>query len=281
MSAAITDTPRHTQRPSIIGSDAKRFFELTYTLAVTEFKLRFYGSVLGYAWTLARPFLFFGVVYFVFTEIVGLDKNVPNYGVYILFAMVLFQFFTEIVSNCVTSLVDRENLLRKIRFPRLVIPVSVVLTALFNLTMTLVAVFIFAVISGVYPRWSWFELPVIIGLLSLFATGLGLLLSALFVRYRDIQPIWDVTAQILFYASPVIYVSTFVPQTYQHPYHANPVAASLGEMRHAMVDPTAPHAWALIGGGWRLLIPLGIVAASVVIGGLVFRREAPRIAENL
>jgi ABC-2 type transport system permease protein len=281
MSAAITDAPRQTQRPSIIGSDATRFFELTYTLAVTEFKLRFYGSVLGYAWTLARPFLFFGVVYFVFTEIVGLDKNVPNYGVYILFAMVLFQFFTEIVGSCVTSLVDRENLLRKIRFPRLVIPMSVVLTALFNLTMTLVAVFIFAVISGVYPRWSWFELPVIIGLLALFATGLGLLLSALFVRYRDIQPIWDVTAQILFYASPIIYVSTFVPQTYQHPYHANPVAASLGEMRHAMVDPTAPHAWNLIGGTWRLLIPLGIVAASVVIGGLVFRREAPRIAEYL
>ena len=281
MNAALTDTPSHTQRPSVIGSDSKRFFELTWILAVTEFKLRFYGSVLGYAWTLARPFLFFGVVYFVFTEIVGLDKNVPNYGVYILLAMVLFQFFTEIVGNCVTSLVVRENLLRKIRFPRLVIPLAVVLTALFNLGMTLLAVFIFAVISGVYPTWSWFELPLLVAILALFGTGLGLLLSALYVRFRDIQPIWDVTAQLLFYASPIIYVSTFVPQTYQHPYHANPIAAVLGEMRHAIVDPTAPHAWDLIGGAPRLAIPAAIVVLSLVLGGWVFRREAPRIAENL
>ncbi len=129
----------------------QRFWNLTWTLAVTDFKLRFYGSVLGYVWTLARPFLFFGVIYFVFTEIVGLDKNVPNYGVYILFALVLFQFFAEATGNCVNALVTRESMLRKMRFPRLVIPLAVVLTALFNLGMTLIAVFIFAIASGVYP----------------------------------------------------------------------------------------------------------------------------------
>jgi ABC-2 type transport system permease protein len=281
MSAALTDSRSHTQRPSIVGSDAKRFFELTWMLAVTEWKLRFYGSVLGYVWTLARPFLFFGVVYFVFTEIVGLDKNVPNYGVYILFAMVLFQFFTEIVGTSVPALVARENLLRKVRFPRLVIPLSIVLTALFNLGMTLVAVFIFAVISGVYPKWSWFELPLLVATLAAFGAGLGLMLSALYVRYRDVQPIWDVAAQLLFYASPVIYVSTFVPQAYGHPYHANPIAAVLGEMRYAIVDPTAPRAWELIGSVPRLLIPIGLVLLSLVAGGWIFRREAPRIAENL
>jgi ABC-2 type transport system permease protein len=269
------------QRPYVLGSDLRRFWSLTWTLAATDFKLRFYGSVLGYVWTLARPFLFFGVIYFVFTEIIGLDKNVPNYGVYILFALVLFQFFSEATSNCVNSLVTRESLLRKMRFPRLVIPLAVVLTALFNLGMTLVAAIIFAVASGVYPTWGWLELPLIVAILTLFATGIGLLLSALFVRYRDVQPIWDVATQMLFYASPVLYVTTMVPESYQQAYLANPIAALLAEMRTAVVDPGARHAWEAIGGAERLLVPAGIVLAVCLLGAWVFRREAPRIAENL
>jgi ABC-2 type transport system permease protein len=269
------------QKPSVLGTDAKRFWNLTWTLAVTDYKLRFYGSVLGYAWSLARPFLFFGVIYFVFTEIVGLDKNVPNYGVYILFALVLFQFWAEAVGNCVNSLVVRESMLRKMRFPRLVIPCAVVLTALFNLVMTLVAVFIFAIASGVYPMWTWLELPLIVAILGAFAIGLGLLLSSLFVRYRDVQPIWDVVSQMLFYASPVLYVATMVPETYQRAYLANPLASLLTEMRAAVVDPGARHVWDAIGSAERLLIPAAIIVVAIVLGWIVFRREAPRIAENL
>ena len=280
MSAAAADVSTH-QRPSILGTDARRFWNLAWTLAVTDFKLRFYGSVLGYVWTLARPFLFFGVIYFVFTEIVGLDKNVPNYGVYILFALVLFQFFGEATGNCVAALVTRENLLRKMRFPRLVIPVSVVMTALFNLGMTLIAVFIFAIFSGVYPAFSWLELPVLIALLAIFSLGVGMLLSALFVRYRDVQPIWEVFSQMLFYASPVLYVATMVPETYQRAYLANPISATLTEMRAAVVDPGARHAWDAIGDPIRILIPLGIVAFTFALGLWVFKREAPRFAENL
>jgi ABC-2 type transport system permease protein len=279
---ALTDTrPAEHQRPSILGTDARRFFNLMWTLAVTDYKLRFYGSVLGYVWTLARPFLFFGVIYFVFTEIVGLDKNVPNYGVYILFALVLFQFFGEATGGCVSSLVVRESMLRKMRFPRLVIPLSVVLTALFNLGMTLIAVFIFAIASGVYPRWGWLELPVIIALLTVFATGVGLLLGSLFVRYRDVQPIWEVISQLLFYASPILYVATMVPESYQRAYLVNPVAALLTEMRHAIPDPGARHVWESIGGAERLLIPGAIVFGVLALGLWVFKREAPRIAENL
>jgi ABC-2 type transport system permease protein len=277
----VSVSTAHHQRPSLLGSDASRFWNLVFTLAVTDFKLKYYGSVLGYVWTLARPFLFFGVIYFVFTEIVGLDKNVPNYGVYILFALVLFQFFGEVTGNCLGSLVARESMLRKMRFPRLVIPLSVVLTALFNLGMTLVAVFIFAIASGVTPTWGWLELPVIIVLLTIFATGCGLVLSALFVRYRDVQPIWDVTSQVLFYASPILYVATMVPESYQRAYLANPISALLTQMRHAVVDPTARPVWDAIGGAERLLVPGGIVVAVFVLGLWVFTREAPRIAENL
>lgn len=259
----------------------RRSLALAWTLALTDWKLRFYGSVLGAVWTLARPFAFFGVIYFVFTDIIGLDASVKNYGVYILLGMVLFQFFAEIASNSVTSLVSRENLLRKMYFPPLVIPMAVGITAALNLGMTLVAVFIFVFANGIFPDWSWLQLPVIIALLTIFALGVGMLLSSLYVRYRDVQPIWEVTAQLLFYASPILYVATLVPESYQRVYLCNPIAALLTQMRHAVVDPTAPSLTVAMGADWRVLIPLGIVFGTFALGYLVFRRESPRIAENL
>jgi ABC-2 type transport system permease protein len=268
------------QRPYVLGSDLQRVWQLTWTLAATEFKLRFYGSVLGYAWTLARPFLFFGVIYLVFSGVAGLDANVENYGVYILFGLVLFQFFGETTGQCVRCLVAREGLLRKMRFPRLVIPLSVVLTAIFNLGGTLVAALIFAIAAGVYPTWSWLELPVIIVLVGAFATGIGLMLSALFVRYRDVAPIWEVASQMLFYVSPILYVTTLVPEQYRDWYLLNPLAVLLTEMRAAIVDPSAPHPWDLAS-PITIVVAAAIGFAAVALGIFLFTRQAPRIAEDL
>lgn len=167
------------------------------------------------------------------------------------------------------------------RFPRLVIPLSVTLGALFELALTLAAVFVFLPLSGVYPAWGWLQLIPLIAILTLFGTGLGLLLSVLFVRFRDIRPIWDVAGQMLFYASPVLYVATMVPEEYQRPYLANPIAALLTQMRHAVIDPGARTAAEAIGGGARLLIPAGIVVGVCALGVWAFSREAPRVAENL
>jgi ABC-2 type transport system permease protein len=263
-----------------IGRDPQRFWQLTWTLAATDFKLRFYGSALGYLWTLVRPFLFFLVIYFVFSEIAGLDANVENYGVYILFGLVLFQFFSEATSNSVQCLVVRENMLRKMRFPRLVIPLAVILNAVLNLSGTLLAVFIVAIAAGVFPTWSWVELPFLILVVGAFATGVGLLLSALFVRYRDVQPIWEVVSQMLFYASPVLYVATLVPAQYHDAYFVNPLAVILTEMRAAVVDPGAQHVWELASTASLAGAAL-IVVVAIALGILVFNRKAPRIAEEL
>ena len=269
------------QRPQLLGDDARRLWNLTWILAVTDWKLRFYGSFLGYLWTLARPFAFFGVIYVVFTEIAEIGADIPNYGVYVLFSMVLFQFFGEATGSAVNSLVARENLLRKMRFPRLVIPLATVLTALMNLGMTLLAVFLFAIGSGVYPDWGWLELLPLIAVLAALATGTGMLLATLFVRYRDVQPVWEVATQILFYASPILYVATMVPDDFRQAYLFNPIATILTQVRHAVVDPGAPTAAELIGGAGWLLVPLAITALVLALGGWFFSREAPRIAENL
>ena len=269
------------QRPEVFGSDWGRFWSLVWTLAFTDWKLRFYGSVLGAAWTLARPFAFFGVLYVVFVEIAKLGEGIPHFPAYILVSMMLFLFWNEIVTGCVQCLVQRENLLRKIRFPRLVIPLSVALTALMNLGMTLLAVLPFLLITGVDPRLGWLALIPIIVLLFAFGLGLGLLLAALFVRFRDIAPIWDVASQMLFYLSPVLYVAVGdqIPSDWLQIYLCNPIASLFTEVRHSVMDPQAAGMFEAM--GVKLLIPTAIVASTMVLGVWVFNREAPRVAENL
>jgi ABC-2 type transport system permease protein len=279
VSAHAQQVRRHA--PSAFGDDLRRFFNLTLTLAATDFKLRYFGSALGYLWSLMRPLMLFGVLYLVFTKVVKLGGEVKHYPVYLLGSIMLWTYFAEATSNSVTSLVGRENLLRKMRFPRLVIPLSVSLTALFNLAMNMIAVFVFVFLNGIQPRVSWLWIPVLVLFLAILATGVAMTLSALYVRFRDIAPIWDVMLQIGFYASPILYVITKLPNSVEREGAASPIAVVMTQMRHALIDPRAPTAAAAIGGSVRLLIPIGLVAAIFALGVWVFHREAPRIAENL
>jgi ABC-2 type transport system permease protein len=180
---------------------------------------------------------------------------------------------------------NREALVRKIEFPRLVIPLTVVLVAYFDLLLNFVAVFVFALANGVEPRASWFELPVLLIALGVLATGCGMLVSALYVRYRDVQPIWEVFLQIFFYASPILYPIELVAakggEDVQHAMMLNPLAAILQQIRHAVIDPNAMSAAEAAGGWERLLIPAGIIVGVFALGYWVFNREAPRIAEEL
>lgn len=276
---AAAETRRHA--PSAFGDDLRRFWNLTLTLAATDFKVRYFGSVLGYLWSLMRPLLFFGVLYVVFTHALKVGKNVPHYPVYLLSSIIMWTFFLETTSGSVQCLLTREGLLRKMRFPRLVIPLSVALTASFNFAMNFIVVLTFALASGVDVRAAWLELLPLGLLLATLAVGIGMLLSVLYVRFRDIQPIWDVAAQMLFYGSPILYVAA----TYQQFEHAvvtlNPIAAILTQMRHAFIDAGAPTAAAAAGGAARLAISLAIIAATFALGLWFFNREAPRIAENL
>ncbi len=272
---------RPIRGPSALGGDLRRFLHLTWTLAVTDFKLRFFGSVLGYLWQLLRPLMLFGVLLLVFTQFVRLS-GINRYSVVLLQDIVIFTFFADATVGSVASLVDRENLVRKIHFPRMVVPLSVVLTAYFNFLLNLLVVIVFALASGVEPRISWLELPLLLVFLGLFVIGIAMLLSSLYVRFRDVQPIWDVVAQALFYASPVIYVIEKIPQpAWKHIVMCNPVATVLTQARRAMIDPHAPSAAYAIGGYARLAIPIGIVIGIFVVGFWVFNREAPRIAESL
>jgi ABC-2 type transport system permease protein len=276
----VTATP--IAGPSALGGSRRRFAYLAATLALTDFKLRFFGSALGYLWQLVRPLLLFGVLYFVFTRFVKIGGAVTFYPVVLLANIVLYQFFAD-GTGAVDSLVERESLVRKIQFPRAAVPVAVVLTASFNLLLNLLVVLAFALASCVTPTWRWLQAPLLVGALALLVIGLAMLLSALFVRYRDVKPIWEVVVQLAFYATPVIYaIETIdIDATVKQVLMLSPLAAILQQFRHAVIDPSHPSAAEAIGGEARLLIPLGLIALIAVVGFYYFDRKAPRIAEEL
>ena len=280
---------RPIRGPRALTDDWGRFRHLTYNIAVTQWKLRFFGSALGYVWQLVRPLLLFTVLYIFFTQIghvgIGQGPSAKFYGTQLLGSIVLYTFFLEATMGSVRSVLDNETLVRKIQFPRLVIPLSVVLLALFNLSLNLVVVLIFALIQGVRPMLTWLELPLIIGMLAVLATGVAMLLSALFVYFRDVQPIWEVLSQVIFYSSPVIIpVSEVVHKlssTFVHIYMLNPLAVVFQQFRHAMVTNASPSAGQVLGSWAALGGALAIVVAIFIIGFTVFNRAAARIAENL
>jgi ABC-2 type transport system permease protein len=277
--------------PRALTDDWSRFWHLTFNIARNEWKLRFFGSALGYFWQLIRPLLLFGVLYVFFTVIahIGAGEGASGryYGSQLLGSIVLFTFFGEATGGAVRCVVDQEALVRKIQFPRMVIPLSVVLLSLFNLSLNLIVVMIFATIQGVRPMLSWLELPVIVAMLVILATGLAMLLSSLFVYFRDMQPIWEVITQILFYASPVIIPLETVEQKLGgtpaliHLYMSSPIATVLQQFRHAIINHAAQGPTVALGGHLELLAPVGITVAVFLVGLVVFNRIAPSVAEDI
>jgi ABC-2 type transport system permease protein len=182
----------------------------------------------------------------------------------------------------VRAVLDRENLVRKIHFPRIVIPVAVTMTGLLNLAVNLIAVVVFMILAGVPWTVRFLEFIPLLGFLVVFAFGLAMLLSALFVRYRDIQPIWEVVTMAAFYATPIIYTLEVVKIDWARQLIMfNPLAVVIQQTRHALFDPSVPSAKDAIGGVTHLLVPIAIVLGTAVVGFWYFNRAAPHVAEEL
>lgn len=283
MSAAATPARLEPVRgPSALGGGRRRFFELLWLISLTEFKRTYFGTVLGYVWSLLRPLLLFAVLLFVFTKIFRIGSGVPNYPVLLLMNIVLYGFFQESTTAGVTSVVANEGIVRKTQFPRLVIPLSTMVTGLMNLGLNLIAVFIFVLAYGVDAQWTWLLVPVVIAPLALLTASVAMLLSALYVRFRDVLIIWTVLATMLFYGSPVLYpINVPTTEGFRALLMANPIAVILEQARVWIIDPNAPSPAEAAGGAVRLLIPLAIFIAVCFLGWRVFTRQAPKIAEAL
>jgi len=267
---------REVPGPSALGGGWRRSLDLLYLMAVTEFKRTYFGTVLGYLWSLCRPLMLFGVMLVVFTHLLRFS-TVVHYPVLLLMNIVLFGFFQEATNAAVPSIVSNEGIVRKTQFPRLVIPLSVVLTSLFNLALNLTVVFAFVLGFGITPRWTWLLLPLLILILLVFSTAVAMILSSLYPRFRDVMIIWSVVSTTLFYASPVLYPLQKLSGPTQTVVALNPLTPILELARRWLIDPAAP----VSGGTLRIAVPVFVYAAVVAAAVWIFRREAPRIAEAL
>lgn len=251
-------------------------------LVRTDFKLRYQGSVLGYAWSLLRPLLLFLILYIVFVKFLKLGAGVPHFPVYLLLGIVIWNFFNEMTVQSLGSIVGRGDLIRKIRIPRWMIVFSSSISALINFFLNLIVVAFFMIINHVDISGTILLLPLLFLEVYLFSLGLSLFLSAMFVKFRDINYIWEVILQAGFYLTPILYpLSRITNLTLQKIILINPLAQTIQDARYVAVTKQAITPYSLFEGGWYKFIPFVIVIV-VLVGGLAyFRRESKYFAENI
>ncbi|MFL5822909.1 MAG: ABC transporter permease [Solirubrobacteraceae bacterium] len=273
---------RDVPGPSALGGGSRRSWELLYVIAVTDFKRAYFGTALGYLWSLMRPLLTFGVLLVVFTHVFHFNSKVAHYPVFLLLNVVLFGFFQEATLGAVGSIVGHEAVVRKTQFPRLVIPLAVVFTTLFNFTLSLGVAFVFVLGFGLSPAPSWLLLVPVLLALFVLTSAVSMILSVLYPRFRDVSIIWGVFAMALFYATPVLYPLSAPSATLRDIIALNPLTPLFCVVQRAITDPQAPlPGSAAAGGPVRLAISIGLYVATCVLAVVIFRREAPRIAEAL
>lgn len=251
-------------------------------LVATDFKLRYQGSVLGYAWSLLRPLFLFVILYVVFVKFLKVGKGIPHFPIYLLLGIVIWNFFLEMTTQSLGSIVARGDLIRKIRIPRWIIVVSSSLSALINLALNLLVVAVFLVINHVDLLKTTIYLPLILLEMYLLALGVSFFLSAAYVKFRDINYIWEVCLQAGFYMTPILYPITLITNlTLQKLIMLSPVAQSIQAARWAVVSNSTATTYSVFEGGWYAYIPHIIVLVVLIIGVLYFKKESKFFAENI
>lgn len=246
----------------------------------TDFKVRYQGSALGYMWSLLKPLFLFAILYVVFTYIIPLGKGVEHFPVYLLTGIVLWNFFTEATMIGASSVVARGDLIRKISIPRYLVVIASSMSALINLCLSLLVVFVFAMLNGITPSFHWLLIIPLVIELFVFSLGISFLLSAAYVRFRDITYIWEIFLQAGFYASAIIYPLTLVPAEYHKWFFLNPMVQIIQDARFAIATDTSITIWSTIH-STVALIPFVIIAAVAVIGGLYFKSRSKFFAEDI
>ncbi|BBA92861.1 ABC transporter permease [Streptococcus ruminantium] len=251
----------------------------------TDFKLRYQGSLIGHLWSILKPFMMFTIMYLVFVRFLKFDDGTPHYAVSLLLGMVTWNFFTEATNMGMLSIVSRGDLLRKISFPKELIVISSIVGAAINYGINIAVVMLFAIINGVQLDFGILMLiPAFLELIVL-ATGVALILSSLFVKYRDMGPIWEVVLQAGMYSTPIIYSITYIIQR-GHTGVAkvmmmNPIAQIVQDLRHHIVYDGATISWDIYEAKWMVAIPYVLSILIFVVGYTIFKKNSKKFAEIL
>ncbi|HEX3604893.1 MAG TPA: ABC transporter permease [Candidatus Dormibacteraeota bacterium] len=289
--ASATTTDQRLASPPSAGGGMRRHLNLTRELAVTQFKLKYTGSVLGYLWSLLKPMMTFAIMYAVFDRLLHAGRTSDRFTMQLLVGIVIWTFFSETTITAVNAIVVNGNLINKASFPRAILVVASSLSALMTFAINLALI---VIIAGATHNLSlgWHSLLVLPLLIELYALviGISLLLSALFVFYRDLGHIWEIFTQLLFYGSAVVFPlslngtvrnGVLEPIRIMRVIALNPVTQIIEDIRHALVTQDARVPWTATLLGARIAFPLAVTAAVAVIGFAVFQRLAPHFSESL
>jgi ABC-2 type transport system permease protein len=254
-------------------------------LVVTDFKLRYQGSVLGYLWSLLKPLLLFTILYVVFVRFLKFGAGIQHFEVSLLLGIVMWTFFVEATGQGMQAIVSRGDLIRKINFPKYIIVVSGTLSALINMILNLFVVLFFILINGVDIKWTILLLPLNILELYVLALAIAFALSALFVKYRDISHIWDVFLQGFFYATPILYplslvisgAGLFIAKIML----LNPVAQIIQDARYNAISHSTETTFNFISNPFAIVIPYAIVIFAMLFAAYYFRKNQKYFAENV
>jgi len=248
-----------------------RYRELLYFLTLRDIQVRYKQTLLGVSWVLLQPLL----TTFVFTIFLGVLIRVPSEGTpYVLFVYVgllPWTFFSAAILSGSNSLVSNAQLINKVYFPRLLIPVSAVAARLFDFAVAFSVLIFLMVYYRVALTWPILLLPVLVALMTLLALGVSMVTSALNVKYRDVGVLIPVLLQLWMYASPVVYPTSLVPARWQSIYRLNPLVGLIGSFRAVVLG--APIDWSAL--AWSV----GVIAVLLVYAAFVFRRMEARFAD--
>lgn len=253
-------------------------------LVVTDFKLRYQGSVLGYLWSLLRPLFLFVILYVVFVKFLPIGNGTPHYSVYLLTGIVFWNFFTEMTTGQIAAIVSKGDLIRKINFPKYVIIIAGALSALINLALNLVVIGVFLYFNHVPLTWGALWALPLIAEIFVFGLAFAFLLSALFVRLRDVNYIWEVIMQAFFYATPIIYPLSRISEKSPHVAEAllmNPVGQAIQDIRYTVITKQSETISSLSHHAWLTLIPYCLVALTFIGAAIFFRVRSPLFAEEV
>jgi lipopolysaccharide transport system permease protein len=260
---AIVIRPQRQQLTESV-QELWEYRDLLWLLTVRQVSVRYKQTVIGVAWVLLQPLVAMTIFTVIFGYFAKLSSNGLPYPVFAYSALIMWNLFSEGLSRAGTSLIADEKLITKVYFPRLIIPLSAVGSAWIDFAVSLFVLFPLIFFYGLRPTWSLLLLPVAMVLTMLLASGVGMMMAALNVRYRDFQYTIPFLMQVWLYASPVVYSSEIVPLHLRPFYYLNPMVGLIELSRFAITGQGAIH--------WQGLGISAVVAIALfILGSTVFR----------
>jgi lipopolysaccharide transport system permease protein len=250
----------------------KQEIRVISALVKSEFRLRYQNSYLGYFWTLIKPLLLFGVIYLVFAYFMPVETE--NYAIYLLLGVLVWNFFSEATLIGMNTFMTKKDLVTKVYFSRAALIIASTITSLITLLLNLLIFFVFLAFAHVAPGWEALFFILYVAELYLIGTGMAFILAAMYVRFKDLQHIWEILLQIGFWLTPIIYPITIIPQEYHRLVFLNPLARIIEYSRDIFIRHHIPEL--------KLNVVLFLMTAAIFIAGYaVFKTQEAKIAEKL